>query len=114
LKKSQNILLSNKAIIGIISIGLVVMGTIQQPFFILLPITYLVAIVTTYRLGSRIEDYAVNAAYNWSAKWALFIGFLYMSGTYMSSAFVYAMFIYIIINITLSPTSFISKNRANS
>tara|TARA_B100001094_G_scaffold50567_1_gene46163 strand:- start:743 stop:1087 length:345 start_codon:yes stop_codon:yes gene_type:complete len=114
LKKFQNILLSNKAITGIIAISLVIMGTIQQSFFILLPITYLVAIGTTYRLGARIEDYAVNAAYNWSAKWALFIGFLYISGTYMNSAFVYAMFLYILINTTLSPSSFISRNRVNT
>jgi cbb3-type cytochrome oxidase subunit 3 len=114
LKKAKNILLSNKALIGIISISLVVMGTIQQPFFILLAITYLAAIATAYRLGARIEDYAVNAAYNWSAKWALFIGFLYISGTYMNSAFVYAMFLYILINTTLSPSSFISRNRVNT
>ena len=114
MKKSQNILLSNKAIIGIISIGLVVMGTIQQPFFILLAITYLAAIGTAYRLGARIEDYAVNAAYNWSAKWMLFIGFLYLSGKHMNSAFVFAMFLYILINTTLSPTFFFSKDRVNT
>ena len=90
------------------------MGTTQQPFFILLPMAYLIAIGAAYKLGSRIEDYAVNAAYNWFAKWALFIGFLYISGTYMNSAFVYAMFLYILINTTLNPSSFILRNRVNT
>jgi hypothetical protein len=114
LKKSQNTSHSNKAIIGIISLSLVIMGTTQQPFFILLPMAYLLAIGAAYKLGSRIEDYAVNAAYNWSAKWMLFIGFLYLSGKHMNSAFVFAMFLYILINTTLSPTLFFSKDRVNT
>tara|TARA_Y100000992_G_scaffold299298_1_gene265858 strand:- start:152 stop:496 length:345 start_codon:yes stop_codon:yes gene_type:complete len=114
LKKSQNTNLSNKAIIGIISISLIIMGSTQQPFFILLPVTYLLAIGIAYRLGSKIEDFAINAAYNWSAKWALFIGFLYLSGKHMNSAFIFAMFLYILINTTLSPTLFFSKDRANT
>ena len=113
MKKSQNINLSNKAIIGIISISLVIMGSTQQPLFIFLPAAYLLAIGTAYKLGSKIEDYAVNAAYNWSAKWALFIVFLYLSGKHMNSAFIFAMFLYILINTTLSPTLFFSKDRAN-
>ena len=114
MKKSQNIIQSNKVIIGIISIVLVVMGSTQQPLFILLPMTYLLAIGIAYRLGSKIEDYAVNAAYNWAAKWALFIGFLYLSGKHMNSAYVFAMFLYILINTTLSPTLFFSKDRVNT
>ncbi len=74
----------------------------------------MLAIGAVYKLGSRIEDYAVNAAYNWSAKWALFIGFLYLSGKHMNSAFVCAMFLYILINTTLSPTFFFSNNKANT
>ena len=100
--------------IGIISIILVIMGSTQQPLFVLLPATYLLAIAIAYKLGSKIEDYAVNAAYNWSAKWLLFVGFLYLSGKHMNSAFIFAMFLYILINTTLSPTLFFSKDRVNT
>jgi len=114
LKNSQNTILSNKVIIGIISIILVIMGSTQQPLFVLMPAAYLLAMGIAYKLGSKIEDYAVNAAYNWSAKWVLFIGFLYLSGKHMNSAFVFAMFLYILINTTLSPTTFFSKDRVNT
>ncbi len=90
------------------------MGSTQQPLFVLMPAAYLLVIGIAYKLGSKIEDYAVNAAYNWSAKWVLFIGFLYLSGKHMNSAFVFAMFLYIIINTTLSPTVFFSKDRVNT
>jgi hypothetical protein len=114
LKNSQNTILSNKVIIGIISIILVIMGSTQQPLFVLMPAAYLLAIGIAYKLGSKIEDYAVNAAYNWSAKWVLFIGFLYLSGKHMNGAFVFAMFLYILINTTLSPTTFFSKDRVKT
>ena len=90
------------------------MGSTQQPLFVLMPAAYLLAMGIAYKLGSKIEDYAVNAAYNWSAKWVLFIGFLYLSGKHMNSAFVFAMFLYILINTTLSPTTFLSKDRVNT
>ena len=90
------------------------MGSTQQPLFVLMPTTYLLAIGIAYKLGSKIEDYAVNAAYNWSAKWVLFIGFLYLSGKHMNGAFVFAMFLYILINTTLSPTTFFSKDRVKT
>ena len=90
------------------------MGSTQQPLFILMPAAYLLAIGIAYKLGSKIEDYAVNAAYNWSAKWVLFIAFLYLSGKHMNSAFVFAMFLYILINTTLSPTAFFSNDRVKT
>ena len=90
------------------------MGSTQQPLFVLMPAAYLLAIGIAYKLGSKIEDYAVNAAYNWSAKWVLFIGFLYLSGKHMNGAFVFAMFLYILINTTLSPTTFFSKDRVKT
>tara|TARA_X000000368_G_scaffold367818_1_gene315412 strand:+ start:1018 stop:1362 length:345 start_codon:yes stop_codon:yes gene_type:complete len=114
LKSIPNIIFSNKTLISITSVALIIIGTTQQQFFILLPVTYLFAIGTAYKIGSKIEDYAVNAAYNWSAKWALFIGFLYISGKHMNSAFVCAMFLYILINTTLSPTFFHAKDRVNT
>ena len=59
--------------------------------FALLPIFYLICIGSAYKLGSKIEDYAINAAYNWSIKWAIFIAFLYISAVYLNNAFVFAM-----------------------
>ena len=61
------------------------------------------------KIGSKIEDYAINAAYNWSIKWLLFITFLYLSGTYINNAFVYAVFLFILINIVIRPTLFVVK-----
>ena len=91
------------------SVALVTMGTIKDPMFVLVTGFYLIAIGIAYKIGSKIEDYAINAAYNWSIKWLLFITFLYLSGVYINSAFVYAMFLFILINIVIRPTLFVVK-----
>ena len=91
------------------SITLVTMGTIKDPMFVLVVGFYLIAIGIAYKIGSKIEDYAINAAYNWSIKWLLFITFLYLSGVYINNAFVYAMFLFILINIVIRPTLFVVK-----
>ena len=91
------------------SVALVTMGTIKDPIFVLVAGFYLIAIGIAYKIGSKIEDYAINAAYNWSIKWLLFITFLYLSGVYINSAFVYAMFLFILINIVIRPTLFVVK-----
>ena len=83
----------------------------KEPMFTLLPIFYLICIGSAYKLGSKIEDYAINAVYNWSIKWAIFIAFLYISAVYLNNAFVFAMFILILVNTTLRPTFFITKNK---
>lgn len=111
LQSFQNILFSNKTLIGVISVFLIIFGTIKEPMFALLPIFYLICIGSAYKLGSKIEDYAINAAYNWSIKWAIFIAFLYISAVYLNNAFVFAMFLLILVNITLRPTFFITKNK---
>jgi len=111
LQSFQNILFSNKTLIGVISVFLIIFGTIKEPMFALLPIFYLICIGSAYKLGSKIEDYAINAAYNWSMKWAIFIAFLYISAVYLNNAFVFAMFLLILVNITLRPTFFITKNK---
>ena len=111
LQSFQNILFSNKTLIGATSAFLIVFGTIKEPMFTLLPIFYLICIGSAYKLGSKIEDYAINAAYNWSIKWAIFIAFLYISSVYLNNAFVFAMFLLILVNITLRPTFFITKNK---
>ena len=48
------------------SVALVTMGTIKDPMFVLVAGFYLIAIGIAYKIGSKIEDYAINAAYNWS------------------------------------------------
>ena len=111
LQSFQNILFSNKTLIGVTSAFLIILGTIKEPMFALLPIFYLICIGSAYKLGSKIEDYAINAAYNWSMKWAIFIAFLYISAVYLNNAFVFAMFLLILVNITLRPTFFITKNK---
>ena len=111
LQSFQNILFSNKTLIGVISVFLIIFGTIKEPMFALLPIFYLICIGSAYKLGSKIEDYSINAAYNWSMKWAIFIAFLYISAVYLNNAFVFVMFLLILVNITLRPTFFITKNK---
>ena len=91
------------------SVALVTMGTIKDRMFVLVAGFYLIAIGIAYKIGSKIEDYAINAAYNWSIKWLLFITFLYLSGVYINNAFVYAMFLFILINIVIRPTLFVVK-----
>ena len=91
------------------SVALITMGTIKDPMFVLVAGFYLIAIGIAYKIGSKIEDYTINAAYNWSIKWLLFITFLYLSGVYINNAFVYAMFLFILINIVIRPTLFVVK-----
>ena len=114
MKKFPDISTNNKIVIAVISIALIVAGTLKNPFFILLPLGYLISISTAYKIGSMIRDYTINTAYNWSIKWGLFVVFLYLSGFYLSNVYVYAMFMYILINVTLNPTLFALKNRTNT
>ena len=96
------------------SAALVIMGAIQDPIFILVAGFYLIAIGIAYKIGSKIKDYAINAAYNWSIKWLLFITFLYLSGIYINNAFVCAMFLFILINIVIRPTLFVVKGEVKT
>ena len=114
LQSQRTKIFNNKTIITVISMVLLIAGTIKNPFFIILPFGYLISISIAYKLGSMITDYAINAAFNWSIKWGLFIVFLYLSGFYLTNTFIFAMFMYILINITLNPTSFALKNRTNT
>ena len=69
-------------------------------------------ILLTYMIGGRISDYGVNIVYSWTVKWVLFVASLYLTAAYLIDAFVYAMFLFILINITLSPMLFSSKDKA--
>ena len=114
LKSFTNILFSHKSCIAAAFILLVFVGSIKENLFILLPLTYLISITAAYMIGSRIRDHGINVAYNWSIKWALFVTFLYLTGTYMKDVFVYAMFLFILINTTLNPMMLVSKNKVTS
>ena len=91
---------------------LAIAGTLQSIFFILAPISYFLCLSAAYVVSNRINDHAVNAIYNWSIKWTLFVVFLYLTGIYLKDGFVYAMFAYILINTTVSPMMFITKTKA--
>ena len=93
---------------------LAIAGTLQSIFFILAPISYFLCLSAAYVVSNRINDHAVNAIYNWSVKWSLFVVFLYLTGIYLKDAFVYAMFAYILINTTVSPMIFITKTQATA
>jgi hypothetical protein len=72
-------------------------------------LAYLLSLSTAYFIGAKINDYGINAAYNWSIKWALFVFFLYLTATFMQSAFISAMLYFIFINTVLNPTIFFKK-----
>lgn len=91
---------------------LAITGTLQSIFFILAPTSYFLCLSAAYVVSNRINDHAVNAIYNWSVKWSLFVVFLYLTGIYLKDTFVYAMFAYILINTTVSPMMFITKTKA--
>ena len=93
---------------------LVIAGTIQNIFFVLAPISYLIFLTIAYSISGRINDHAINAMYNWSAKWSLFVIFLYLTASFIKEAFVFAMFSYILINTILSPMIFLSKNKVST
>tara|TARA_X000000368_G_scaffold319860_1_gene257074 strand:- start:2186 stop:2593 length:408 start_codon:yes stop_codon:yes gene_type:complete len=110
LQSFQNTFFSYKTLVVATSTFLIIMGFIKEPIFILVSAFYFLFLGTAYKIGSKIEDYAINAAYNWSIKWVLFIAFSYLSGVYINSALVYAIFFFILVNISLNPTFFVVKN----
>ena len=107
-----NTLFNNKNLTIIASLALLIAGSFSNNLFIIAPAAYFLALALAYAIGGRISDEGLNIAYSWSVKWVLFVVFLYLTGLYLRDAFVYAMFAFILINITLSPMSFISQNKA--
>ena len=112
MNSSLNTLLNNKNLIIVVFIALAITGSFSNNLFIIAPIAYLFSLAMAYMIGGRISDYGLNVAYSWSIKWVLFVAFLYLTAVYLIDAFVYAMFSFILINITLSPMLFSSKNKA--
>ena len=113
LQSLLNTFFNHKTLVVAISILLIILGTTKEPIFISLPAFYLLFLGTAYKIGSKIQDYGINAAYNWSVKWVLFIVFAYLSGIFIKNAFVYAIFFFILVNISLNPTLFISNKSIN-
>ena len=113
LQSLQNTFFNHKTLIAAASISLIIVGTIKEPIFILLSAFYLLFLGTAYKIGSTIQDYGINAVYNWSVKWVIFIAFAYLSGLFIKNAFVYAIFFFILINISLNPTLFARKKSIN-
>ena len=113
MKSFRNFFFSSKSLVSFVSIALLIAGTLENILFILAPISYLITIVFAYMIGGKIQDHGLNAAYNWSIKWALFVFFLYWTGVYLINAFVYAMFTFILINTLINPTMFVDKQKAS-
>ena len=105
LKNLQNITLKNKAS-SLIFASLGIIGTLFNPYFILIAALYLCLICTAYYVGSKISGVGMNAAFNWSIKWALFVVSLFFVGTYVQEAFIVIMFTFILINTTINPSIF--------
>jgi len=109
LKSLKNTLFNNKSLLSITALVLLVVGSTQNPMFFILPVIYFISISIAYFIGAKINDYGINAAYNWSIKWALFVFFLYLTATFMQSAFISAMLYFVFINTALNPTIFVKK-----
>ena len=109
-----NTLFNNKNLTIIASLALLIAGSFTNNLFIIAPVAYFLALALAYAIGGRISDQGLNVAYSWSVKWVLFVVFLYLTGLYLRDAFVYAMFSFILINITLSPMSFIPQNKVTT
>ena len=109
-----NTLFNNKNLTIIASLALIITGSFSNNLFIIAPAAHFLALALAYAIGGRISDQGLNVAYSWSVKWVLFVVFLYLTGLYLRDAFVYAMFSFILINITLSPMSFISQNKVTT
>jgi hypothetical protein len=109
LKSLKNTLFSNKSLLTILAVVLLIAGSSQNPMFFILPLIYLTSISAAYFIGAKINDYGINAAYNWSIKWALFVFFLYLTATFMQNVFISAMLFFIFINTVLNPTMFVKK-----
>ena len=75
MKSLKNTLFNNKSLLGITALVLLVVGSTQNPMFFILPVIYFISISIAYFIGAKINDYGINAAYNWSIKWALFVFF---------------------------------------
>ena len=114
LKSFTNTISINKSLIFLAFLLLSVAGTLQNSFFVLAPVLYLISLSLAYSISGRISDPMVNVMFNWVVKWSLFVIFLYLTALYIKNAFVFAMLSYILINTILNPMTFIVKNKALS
>jgi hypothetical protein len=101
--------LSNNKLILALCLILLTLGVYKDALFLIAAPMYLGLIGAAYYIGSKISDYTINAFYSWSIKWTVFILSLVFTGMYMEAAFIPAMLLYILINSTINPAMFTSK-----
>ena len=101
--------LSKKKPIVALFLTLLVFGVYKDGLFLIAAPAYLGLIAGAYYVGSKISDYTINAFYSWSIKWTVFILSLVFTGLHMEAAFIPAMLLYILINSTINPMMFASK-----
>ena len=104
----QKTLSKNKLIVALF-VTLLAFGVYKNVFFLMAAPMYLGLIAGAYYVGSKISDYTINAFYSWTIKWTAFILSLIFTGLYMEAAFIPAMLLYILINSTINPMMFASK-----
>ena len=104
----QKTLSKNKPIVALF-LTLLVFGVYKDGLFLMAAPAYLGLIAGAYYVGSKISDYTISAFYSWSIKWTVFILSLVFTGLYMEAAFIPAMLLYILINSTINPMMFASK-----
>ena len=114
MKSLLNIIFSNKSLIFVAALALLLAGSFANNLFVIAPAAYLATLALAYGIGGRISNHGLNVAYNWSVKWALFVAFLYLTSLFLKDAFVYTMFSFIFINIILNPMLFISQDEATT
>jgi len=105
--------LKTKIIIICINALILVAGAISNPFFILIALSYMLAITAVYYLGQRIKDMALNVGYIWLSKWMMFIGFLILTGTRAPDIFLYALTLFVVFNISVNPTNLMFINNTS-
>ena len=101
--------LNKNKLTAVLCLTLLVFGAYKDVMFLMAAPIYLGLIAGAYYIGSKISDYTINAFYNWSIKWTVFILSLVLTGLYIKAAFIPAMVFYILVNSTINPMMFTSK-----
>ena len=106
--------LNKNKLIAALCLTLLVFGAYKDVIFLVAAPLYLGLIAGAYYIGSKISDYTINAFYSWSIKWMVFILSLVFTGLYIKAAFIPAMVFYILVNSTINPMMFASKQELST
>ena len=98
-----------KLIVLLIYLSILAAGSIKNPLLIPITLCYTALISFLYYFGSKIKDIVINIGYVWLSKWALFVVALSITGIYTPDVFLYAMLLFIVFNITINPTTLMTK-----